>query len=217
MPRIPVIPVPGRRLARVGLITIAAALILIAGYAVVRKGLAALHFGSSESRVTHSLVVQRIQTVAKLVTSEATVRDVVATENTRFWSTKRALLVVTGRVLAGINLDSTAARPGARVSIDDDARRISISLPSAEILGVEVVNVRTYDEHAGLLNPFTPADRDAIQAEVRAQLRQAGTEMGLVQQANRSAVLLLRNLLAQDGYTVTVTIRDAPPAPLPRG
>lgn len=208
---------PARRLIRPAAILLLSVIVAVAGYAVVRNAMSSLDVGGSSSRVTHSLVVQRIQAVAKLVTSEATVRDVVVAENTRFWSTKRALLVVTGRVLAGINLDSTATRPGAQVQIDDNAHRITISLPSAEILGVEVLNVKTYDEHAGLLNPFTPADRDSIQAEVRAQLRHAGAEMGLVQQANKSAVLLLQNLFAQDGYTVDVTIRGAPPASLPPG
>ncbi len=202
---------------RLAALVLFAAVIAIGGYAVARRAISAFQLGGSSSRVTHSLVVQRIQAVAKLVTSEATVRDVVAAEQTRFWSTKRSLLVVTGRVLAGINLDSTAARPGAQVHIDEATRKISVSLPSAEILGVEVTNVRTYDEHAGLLNPFTPADRDSIQAEIRAQLRRAGEQMGLVQQANKSAVLLLQNLLAQDGYTVDVSIRGAAPAPLPPG
>ncbi len=203
----------GRRLLRPAAIILVVLLVAIMGYSVARRAASGFGFGASSSRVTHSLVVQHIQAVAKLVTSEATVRDVVVAENTRFWSTKRALLVVTGRVLAGIDLDSTATHPGATVHIDDAARRISVSLPSAEILGVEVVNVRTYDEHAGLLNPFTPADRDSIQAEVRAQLRRAGEEMGLVQQANKSAILLLQNLLAQDGYTVDVAIRNAPAQP----
>lgn len=191
-----------------------AMIIAAAAYLLAQHAMSVFNIGrSSSSRVTHSIVVQRIQAVAKLVTSEATVRDVVVAENTRFWSTKRALLVVTGRVLAGIDLDSTATHPGAQVHIDDASRKISVSLPSAEILGVDVLNVRTYDEHAGLLNPFTPADRDSIQAEIRAQLHHAGEEMGLIQQANKSAVLLLQNLLAQNGYSVDVSIRDAPAQP----
>lgn len=191
-----------------------AMIIAAAAYLLAQHAMSVFNIGrSSSSRVTHSIVVQRIQAVAKLVTSEATVRDVVVAENTRFWSTKRALLVVTGRVLAGIDLDSTATHPGAQVHIDDGSRKISVSLPSAEILGVDVLNVRTYDEHAGLLNPFTPADRDSIQAEIRAQLHHAGEEMGLIQQANKSAVLLLQNLLAQNGYSVDVSIRDAPAQP----
>ncbi|GJG86181.1 hypothetical protein tb265_13620 [Gemmatimonadetes bacterium T265] len=167
-------------------------------------------------RISHDLVVEQVRSVAKLVSAEATVRDVVAYENTRFLSTKRALLVVTGRVSAGIDLDSTRAGGGVDVRVDDGARRISVALPPAEIFGVEVLSVRTYDEHAGLLNPFHPADRDSIQADVRAQLLRAGREMGLTQRASANAVALLRTLLARDGYTVDVWVRGPAPAPVGR-
>ncbi len=163
-------------------------------------------------RVTHDLVVEQVRAVAKLVTAEATVRDVVTYENTRFFSTKRALLVVTGRVSAGIDLDSTHAGGGADVRVDDAARRITVALPPAQILGVEVLTVRTYDERAGLLNPFRPADRDSIQADARAQLLHAGQEMGLAPRAAANAVTLLRGLLARDGYTVDVWVRGPAPA-----
>ena len=79
-----------------------------------------------------------------------------------------------------------------------------------------MLNVRTYDEHAGLLNPFRPADRDSIQASVRAQLLRAGQEMGLAQRASTNAVALLRSLLARDGYTVDVWVRGPTPAPVTR-
>lgn len=167
-------------------------------------------------RISHDLVVEQVRAVAKLVTAEATVRDVVTYEQTRFLSTKRALLVVTGRVSAGIDLDSTHAGGGADVHIDDAARRITVALPPAQVFGVEVLNVRTYDEHAGLLNPFRPADRDSIQASARAQLLRAGQEMGLAQRASANAVMLLRSLLARDGYTVDVWVRGPTPAAVPR-
>ena len=62
--------------------------------------------------------MQRLQSVAKLVATEMTLRDVVVYEQTRFASTKRALIVVTGRVAAGIDLEH-----GADVRIDSvDAR-----------------------------------------------------------------------------------------------
>ena len=163
--------------------------------------------GAAPPTITHDLVVQQVRSVAKLVTSEATVRDVVVYEQTRYTATKRALLVVTGRVLAGMDLDSTAAGGGADVRIDHAARRISVSLPPAELLAVEVVNVRTYDESAGLINPFRSADRDEIQRQVRLQLERAGNDSGLLAQADRSAVALLQSLLARDGYTVDVTVR----------
>ena len=178
-------------------------LMLAVGYCAV--GAVPRLIGRSKTTVTHDLVVSQMKTVAKLVSTEATVRDVVVYENTRYGSTKRTLVVVTGKVLAGINLE---AEP--KVRIDNRTRRIAVELPPAELIGVEVLNMRTYDERAGLWNPFTAADRDSIQQQVRAQLVRAGNETELLAHANRSAVEILRTLLTRDGYTVDVTIRGQP-------
>jgi hypothetical protein len=152
--------------------------------------------------VTHDLVVEKVRSVAKLATSETTVRDVVVYENSWMGSTKRSLVVVTGRILAGVDLAD-----GADVRIDDAAKRIAVTIPPAKVLAVEVTNLRTYDERGGLWNPFRPEDRDAIQRQVRTQLERAGAELGVVEHANRSAKALLETLLATDGYAVDVTVR----------
>src|SRR6476660_793487 len=52
----------------------------------------------NETNVSHDVVVSELRAVAKLVSSEATVRDVVTYENTWYGSTKRSLVVVTGRL-----------------------------------------------------------------------------------------------------------------------
>lgn len=163
---------------------------------------------SGTTEITHELVVERVQAVAKMVSSETTLRDVIVYENTWMGSTKRSLVVVTGRVLAGVDLDR-----GTDVRIDHEARRIHITIPPAEILAVEVVNLRTYDERAGLWNPFRPADRDTIQQQVRRQLEAAGQQFGMIEHANESARTLLQTLLAQDGYSVEVEIRPRPLTP----
>jgi hypothetical protein len=150
-------------------------------------------------RITQQLVVDRLETVAKLVASEMTLRDVVTYQQTRFGSTKRALLVVTGRVSAGIDLTQ-----GSEVSIDSSSRTITVTLPSAKVLGVDVLDVTTYDERAGLLNPFRPEDRDAIQRMVREKLMTTARESGILIHADRSADRALTELLAQDGYTVKI-------------
>jgi len=150
-------------------------------------------------RVTHDLVVQQLQDVAKLVSTEMTLRDVVVYDASRYGFTKRALLVVTGKVSAGIDL-----RSATDVRIDQGARRITITLPRARVLSVEVLDVRTYDESAGLFNPFRPEDRDAIQRQVRHQLYTAGEQSGLLVHADSSASRVLKELLAKDGYSVEV-------------
>lgn len=170
--------------------------------------------------VTHDIVVEQVRAVAKLVTSETTVRDVVTYENTRLGSTKRAMVVATGRVLAGIDLQPRPdGQPGADVQIDDAAKRITVVLPPANVMAVDIVGLRTYDEQRGLWNPFEPEDRDAIYARVRIQLRRAAQELNLTEHANRSATQLLQAMLGVNGYSVDVRFRAPPPvqAPAPRG
>lgn len=161
-------------------------------------------------RVTHQVVVERLQSVARLVSTEMTLRDVVVYEQTRFGSTKRALLVVTGRVAAGLDLED-----GTDVEIDSVMKRITITLPPAQVLSVDVTDVTTYDERAGLLNPFRADDRDRIQREVRARLITAAEQSGILQHADESAARALTDLLERDGYTVE--IRRPPVVRTPTG
>ena len=187
-------------------LTFAAVLVLVIGFGVAiaqRAASFSLLPKSEPARVTHDLVVQQLQDVAKLVSTEMTLRDVVVYDATRYGFAKRALLVVTGKVSAGIDLGAATD-----VKIDQDARRIRITLPRARVLAVEVLDVRTYDESAGLFNPFRPEDRDAIQRQVRHQLYTAGEQSGLLNHADSSAARVLNELFGRDGYTVEI-VRSA--------
>jgi hypothetical protein len=191
-----------RRVLIWGVVAIVLVLTAVVGLAAVRgaSGLVGRVTGPpAPPRVTQQLVVDRLETVAKLVASEMTLRDVVTYQQTRFGSTKRALLVVTGRVSAGIDLTQ-----GSEVRIDSSSRTITVTLPPAKVLGVDVLDVTTYDERAGLLNPFRPEDRDAIQRMVREKLMTTARESGILIHADRSADRALTELLAQDGYTVKI-------------
>jgi hypothetical protein len=185
-----------------GLVAIVLVLTAVAGFMAVRgaSSLVGRVTGPPAApRITQAVVVERLQTVAKLVASEMTLRDVVSYQQTRFGSTKRALLVVTGRVSAGIDLEH-----GSDVSIDSATRTITVTLPPAQVLGVDVLDVTTYDERAGLLNPFRPEDRDAMHRLVREKLVSAARESGILVHADRSADRALTVLLTQDGYTVKI-------------
>jgi uncharacterized protein DUF4230 len=188
--------------------------LLLLGGALLLIGLAvqrvvpltrALLSGQGETTVTHGVVVERVRAVAHLVTSETTVRDVVIYENRRLGSTKRSLVVVTGKVMAGIDLDS-----GTQVDVDQRARRVHVVLPPAKVLGVEVTQLRTYDERSGLWNPFRPADRDTIYHLAREQLVNAAGELGVTAHAEESARRLLGALIHAEGYTVNVTFGAVP-------
>jgi hypothetical protein len=193
-----------RRILGFGSVLVGVALVILIafGYCASRFTPGAM-FGRNETTITHDVVVDQIKAVAKLVSSEATVRDVIVYENTWYGSTKRSLVVVTGRLFAGIDL-----RDNPDVIIDHEKRKITIRIPPAKLIAVEIRDMQTYDERGGLWNPFTREDRDAIQRQARAQLVAAGGQLALINHANESAIALLQMLLAKDGYTVDVALRQ---------
>lgn len=191
---------PHGRVLRWGLVIAVLAVLLIGVLAIRRASSSLTSFAQpAEPRITQQTVVERLREVAKLVATEMTLRDVVIYEQTRFASTKKVLLVVTGKVSAGIDMEH-----GTAVTIDSTDKRITVTLPPAQILSVDVLNVTTYDERAGLLNPFTPEDRDLIQRRIRSQLMAAARQSGILEHADQSAAKVLTELLARDGYTVEI-------------
>jgi hypothetical protein len=165
--------------------------------------------GGGTTAISHSLVVARMEAVSKLVTSETLIRDVVVYEHTRLGSTKRSLVVVTGKAMVGIDLARNTA-----IDIDAAAHHIVIRLPHARLLGLDIIELRTYDERSGLWNRFRPADRDTILQLARERLASAAREMAVRQHAEESARQLLAGLFAPDGYSVDVQFEPflAPPA-----
>jgi Protein of unknown function (DUF4230) len=171
------------------------------------RGLVDAH---GQTTVTQGVVVEQMRAVSKLVSSETTVRDVVVYQNRRLGSTKRSLVVVTGKVLAGIDLDK-----GSQVHIDNSAHRVDIVLPPAQVVAVEVTQLRTYDERSGLWNPFRPEDRDTIYDLARSQLVSAAGELGVTSHAEESARRLLSAMIHPEGYTVDVRFARLGPATRP--
>ena len=157
---------------------------------------------SNQTQVTQSVVVQQVEKVAKLVSSETTLRDVVVYENTWYGSTKKALVVVTGKILAGINLDK-----GSDVAINDQTKQITISLPRAEVIAIEITNLETYDEQRGFWNPFSLSDHDAIYKLARQKFAETGNELKIADTAQQSASELLQALFSTDGYSVEIIYR----------
>lgn len=161
---------------------------------------------NNQTTITHSLVIEKVQSVAKLVSSETTLRDVVVFEDTWYGSTKRSLVVVTGKLLAGINLER-----GSEVKIDDATKKIRISLPTASMMAVDIVEMKTYDEQRGLWNSFQPADRDKIFQQARQKIEESGKQGKLLEHANESAKQLLETMFTRDGYVAEVSFYEQLP------
>jgi hypothetical protein len=182
-------------------------LAVVVGRGVARGTAPLRRLTGSQTTVSQSIVVEQTRAVARLVTSETMMRDVVVYENSRLGSTKRSLVVVTGRVLTGFDLDR-----GTEVTVDHPSHRIQITLPPPAVMGVEILELKTYDEQRGLWNPFRPADRDTIFALARRQLVQAADEAGLARHAEESARRLLEATVRAEGYTTDVRFAVPPAA-----
>jgi hypothetical protein len=166
--------------------------------------------GARRTTITQSVVVARLESVAKLVTTEAMVRDVVTYRQTWLGSTKRALVIVTGKALVGVDM-----RVPPRVAIRERDKHIDLVFPHARLLGVDITELRTYDERRGLWNPFHPADRDTIFQLARAQLAASAQDLAVLDHAERSARLLMQGLFAPEGWTVQVVFGGARPTGAP--
>lgn len=185
-------------------------LAVVVGRGVARGAAPLRRFTAGETTVSQSVVVEQTRAVARLVTSETLMRDVVVYENSRLGSTKRSLVVVTGKVLTGFDLDR-----GTQVTVDHPSHRIVIALPPPGVMGVEITELKTYDEQRGLWNPFRPADRDTIFALARRQLVQAANEVELARHTEESARRLLEATVRADGYATEVRF-GLSPAPTDR-
>jgi len=195
------VPLSGSlRLAALG---VAVGLGVVLGAVLAWRGASLLSPG--HTTISESVVIERLDAVAKLITTEAIVRDVITYENTRLGSRKRSLVIVTGKTLVG--LDLIQVQP--RIEIRQRDRHITLILPHARLLGVDILELRTYDERRGLWNPFRPSDRDTLYQIARRQLASAARDLAVVTQAEVSARRFLVGLFATDGYTVQVTFAPA--------
>jgi hypothetical protein len=120
---------PPRRIFGFGAALVVVALLILIGfgYCATRMVPGALLGRGNTTTITHDVVVQQIKAVAKLVSSEATVRDVIVYENTWYGSTKRSLVVVTGPSLRG---STCATAPMSRSITPERESRFASLLPS---------------------------------------------------------------------------------------
>lgn len=159
-------------------------------------------FSGKGTRIEEATILERLRSVANLVTTEVALRDVVTFENTRLGSTKRSLVVATGKALVGFDLANHA-----QAQVDEAGRRIHLTLPHATLISIDIVQMRTYDETRGLWNPFHPEDRDTIYFLARARLASAARELGVQAHAEAGARSVFSALFSSTGYEVDVAFQ----------
>ena len=92
---------------------------------------------------------------------------------------------------AGVDLSA------ASIDKDDVKKRITVSLPAAEIVSVDIdpETFQLYSEKAGLGNPISAEDFNNSLVELEATARDKALERGLLERADENAKALIRNVI----------------------
>lgn len=155
-----------------------------------------------EKEITAEILTHGLRDMGLLVTEEYFFTEVVS-----FSSIKKIFnieLGVTessyvagydGVVTAGV--DFTAAK----IRKDDEAGRIIVTLPAAEIIGVDIdpESFELYDERIGLWNPISVTDFNSSLIELEQQARDKALSRGILEKADTNARTLVANMI--DGLT----------------
>lgn len=151
-----------------------------------------------EKEITSEILRDGVREVGVLVTEEYYFTEVVSFSSIKkLWKidlgiTESSYLAsYDGVVRAGVDLT------GAEVVKDDGQKRVTVTLPAAEIQGVDIdpESFRLYSEKAGLGNPISAEDFNNSLIELENTAREKALERGVLERADENARVLIRNLI----------------------
>ncbi len=162
-----------------------------------------------------SLIVNRLQNLQELTTTVQTMEKIVPTSAERKLgdipiATTRLLYIAQGEVRAGIDLGQLTSQD---IKIED--RRISVNLPSAQILDskIDVDNSRVYDYDRGFLNlgpDVAPELQTLAQRNTLQEIVRTACSDNILNTANLQAKTTISQLLTDLGYS-QVTVKTSLP------
>jgi hypothetical protein len=155
--------------------------------------------------VNRQTIVEQQSAVLQLITVEKTLTERQRIDESWLHSTKTLEVEADFVVRAGFDL----AKPFV-VEIDRSDRKLRVTLPPAEILGVELRDVRFLRDEDGVWNKLTGADREAAIRELRLRVELRARQSGLRQEARALAEKRLAGLLAADGRTIVFEPEKSP-------
>jgi hypothetical protein len=142
-------------------------------------------------------VVREIQGLSELVSVKYTVQKVVGLEEKKTpVGAEKLLLIVQAEVLAGVDLSKVS--PGSIKILPGE--NIKVALPPAQIFHIVIDDKETkvWDRQITWWTPWVSPNPD-LERQARlaadASVRQAAIDMGILDQAQRNAENVIRNLL----------------------
>lgn len=186
-------------------------LLLIAGGLI-----AGLYWGSQvgtpKTEENTSVVVEKIEKVAKLITVETHLSEIYSYKDYYnydwSWLRKKALLRVNAKVSAGYDLKKL------NIKVDSKTKTIHIGpMPQVEILAVDH-SLDYFNIEEGVFNSFTPQDYNKINANAKDYIKKIAGQNEVLQQAaaqENTMIEMMATMARGMGYTLVVEKNAAPP------
>ena len=160
---------------------------------------------NEHTQVQATVLLERIQSVCKLVTVEGQFAEIFHHENTKqhfmglISSKKKALIVVKAKVLIGFDLKKM------KLHANTQNKKISITeFPQPEVLSIEP-DLNYYDIKNGLLNKFTSDNLTQLHQEAKQQILDKIPESDLMKMAKaemNEALLLIEKTVETIGWSL---------------
>lgn len=117
------------------------------------------------------------------------------------FTTKSFIITYDGTIKAGVDL--------AKAEVDVSGKKITVTLPAAEILSHEIDedSLEIFDENTSIFNPLKVSDYNTFNKEQKAEMEKKATDKGLLTEAGKKAADAIDDFISQlggDEYTITV-------------
>jgi hypothetical protein len=148
-------------------------------------------FAIKDIQTTHNIVLKEMSTLGKLELAKFAFRDVIEQELVReYLPNPKAILIVQGEAVGCIDL--------SQIKESDLATKgdtLVVHLPDPELCTVKIDHQKTriYDAEFAFMNEQNLFNEAYQRAEV--QIRQSAIEMGIMEQTQKNANLVLKPLL----------------------
>lgn len=167
--------------------------------------------GTPKAEENTSVVVEKIEKVAKLITVETHLSEIYSYKDYYnydwSWLRKKALLRVNAKVSAGYDLKKL------NIKVDSKTKTIHIGpMPQVEILAVDH-SLDYFNIEEGVFNSFTPQDYNKINANAKDYIKKIAGQNEVLQQAaaqENTMIEMMATMARGMGYTLVVEKNAAP-------
>ena len=151
-------------------------------------------------------IVKQVQQLSELVTVRYTVEKVIGmTEDKRPMGSESILLLVQGRVMAGVDLSGLT-----QYDVIKSGKSVKVRIPAARVTEafLDEKYTKVWDRHITWWTPWVPYDPE-LEHKARlaaiADVRQAALDMGILKQAQQNAETAIRRFLQALGFETVTT------------